>query len=299
MVAILLSTYNGERYLKAQLSSFSAQTHDAWLLYWRDDGSSDETATIMRGFRSERCVTGPTGGRMRATGSFLSLLHAALAGPADCFAFADQDDVWLPDKLANGVAALANLPADRPGLYFCARTLVDAALRPVGQVPAPACLPAFPAALTQNIAPGCCMMLNRAAAEMIDAQPAPAGTWHDWWAYLVVSAHEGAVIAGASPDILYRQHDDNLVGEPLGFWNRTVAAARRGRQPFIMLFRAHMKALREGPVSLPAGSAQILAAIETAWHGGWLARGRALAIRGFARRTRAENLLFRLWFILG
>jgi hypothetical protein len=302
-VAILLSTFNGDRYLASQLESFTTQTHADWVLYWRDDGSSDGTVAVMAEFASGpgagRCVACPEGGRMRPTGSFLTLLRQAMGGPAAFFAFADQDDVWLPDKLAHGVAALSGVPVDRPALYFCGRALVDAELVPVGQVLAPRRPPGFPAALTQNLAPGCCMMLNRSAAALIDAAAVPEGTWHDWWAYLLVSAHRGAVIAGNTADILYRQHSFNLVGEPLSFWHRTAAAARRGWRPFMTLFWRQVAALRAGPAALPDETLLQLEVIERAHRGGLPARLRALCLPGFIRQAWAETLLFRLWFLLG
>jgi hypothetical protein len=302
-VAILLSTFNGERYLTEQLASFAGQTHANWQLYWRDDGSSDGTVPLMTAFAAGqpagRCHRDPDAGRLRATGSFLALLRMALPGPAAYFAFADQDDVWLPKKLAHGVAALAALPSDQPGLYFCARALVDATLAPVGEVLAPRRPPGFPAALTQNLAPGCCMMLNRAAAELIDASPLPEGTWHDWWSYVLVAAHGGQVIAGNTPDILYRQHNENLVGEPRGFWHRTLGAARRGRGPFMTLFWRQIAALQAGPIPLPAKTRDTLAIIQCSNQGGLWARLMALRLPGFVRQTWAETFIFRLWFLLG
>jgi hypothetical protein len=255
--------------------------------------------SFAAGERAGRCVHHPEGRRLRATASFLALLRLALTGPARFFAFSDQDDVWLPEKLSHGVAALADLAEDQPGLYFCARALVDASLAPVGRVLAPRRAPGFPAALTQNLAPGCCMMLNRAAAELIDATPVPEGTWHDWWAYIVVAAYGGTVIAGDTPDILYRQHGANLVGEPLGFWGRTLGAARRGRSPFMTIFWRHIAALRTGPVPLPQGTARLLAIIDRTHRGGFLSRLRVLWLPGFVRQTWAETLVFRLWFLLG
>lgn len=302
-VAILLSTFNGEHYLRDQLASLDSQTHSNWRLYWRDDGSSDGTIRLMQHFTTTagagRCISHPETARLRATGSFLALLHMALDGAADTFAFADQDDVWRPEKLANAVGALAKLAPGRPGLYFCGRTLVDADLTPVGEVLAPRRAPGFPTALTQNLAPGCCMMLNRAAAELIDAAPVPEGTWHDWWSYLVVSAAGGTVIAGTSPDILYRQHGDNLVGEPRGFWHRTRGAARRGRGPFMTVFWRHIEILRSGAIPLPTTTSDTLAGIARARYGSWMTRARILCTPGFARQTASENLLFRLWFLLG
>jgi hypothetical protein len=303
IVAVLLSTFNGERYLSEQLASFMAQTHTNWLLYWRDDGSSDGTLKQMENFAAgpgaERCIRRNGDERMRATGSFLALLRLATKGPAGFFSFADQDDVWLPEKLAHGIPALGEISPDRPALYFCARALVDERLTPVGQVLAPRRPPGFPAALTQNLAPGCCMMLNRAAAELIDTTPVPEGTWHDWWAYLIVAANGGTVIAGDTPDILYRQHNHNLIGEPLGFWQRTLGAARRGRSPFMTLFWRQIEALRSGPLVLPEQTRETLTTIERARQGGLLARLRVLTLPGFVRQTWAENLLFRLWFLMG
>jgi glycosyltransferase involved in cell wall biosynthesis len=302
-VAILLSTFNGERYLEDQLRSYTAQTHGNWQLYWRDDGSTDDSTTVMTAFGMGpgwgRCVHLPKDGKLRATGSFLTLLGMALRGDASFFAFSDQDDVWLPEKLAHAVAALSQVTADRPALYFCARTPVDRSLRPIGHSPALRRPPGFPAALTQNVIPGCCMTLNRAAAELVDAAEAPDHTWHDWWCYLVVSAREGVVIRGDSPDILYRQHDRNLIGEPRKFWHRSAAAVRRGRDPFLTMFWGHVAALQAYPDHLPDRTRQMLATIVEASQGGMLARAKALFIPGLVRQTWLETLLFRLWFLLG
>jgi hypothetical protein len=303
IVAILLSTFNGERYLHDQLNSYSAQTHGNWRLYWRDDGSTDGSSAVVHAFAKGagegQCRHAPETGQLRATGSFLALLHTALREDASCFAFSDQDDVWLPDKLAHAVASLADVPIGLPALYFCERTLVDAELRPIGRAPALRRPPGFPASLTQNVIPGCCMMLNRAAAELIDSTEAPERTWHDWWCYIVVSAGEGRVIRGDSPDILYRQHAGNLVGEPLTFWRRAVAALRRGRGPFISLFWRHVVALQARPALLPVRTRKILAKIAKASRAGLIARARILFIPGLVRQTWWETLVFRLWFLLG
>jgi hypothetical protein len=302
-VAILLSTFNGERYLPEQLASFTAQTHANWALHWRDDGSSDGTVQMMTDFSTGpgagRCIVHPFGERMRATGSFLTLLRAALQRPAELFAFSDQDDVWLAEKLANGVAALVQVPVDQPALYVCGRAPVDATLRPVGRVPTPAPAAGFPACLIQNLAPGCCMMLNRMAAALIDQATLPAETWHDWWTYIVVSAHDGRILTSSSPDILYRQHGDNQVGEPRNPWHRIVAAVGRGRRPFMARLWRHVAALQAGASALPAQTRASLTVIERAKSGGLPARVEALRLAGFARRSRAETWLFRLMFLLG
>ena len=302
-VAILLSIFNGERYLGEQLRSYTAQTHGNWQLYWRDDGSTDGSTALMATFARSRpsgqCIHLAEDGQLRATGSFLALLRMALQGEASFFAFSDQDDVWLPEKLAHAVAGLGQVPTGRPALYFCARTLVDSNLQPIGDTPALRRPPGFPAALTQNVIPGCCMILNRAAAKLIEAAEVPDSTWHDWWCYLVVSASDGLVIGGDAPDILYRQHPGNLVGEARGFWRRAVRAARRGRGPFMTVFWRHVAALRARPGLLPEQTRTLLTTLDRAGREGMVARLKVLRTPGFVRQTWLETLLFRLWFLFG
>src|ERR1700679_905285 len=112
-VAILLSTFNGALFLGEQLHSYIAQTHHNWRLYWRDDGSTDDSTRLMAAFANGpgdgRCVCLPGDGQLRPTASFLTLLRMALRGGAAFFAFSDQDDVWLPEKLAHAVAALGDV----------------------------------------------------------------------------------------------------------------------------------------------------------------------------------------------
>jgi hypothetical protein len=302
-VAILLSIFNGERYLGEQLRSYTAQSHGNWHLYWRDDGSTDASAALMTAFANGRgrgqCIRLAEDGQMRTTGSFLALLRMALQGEASYFAFSDQDDVWLPEKLEHAVTALGEVAADRPALYFCPRTLVDSTLRPIGDTPVLRRPPGFPAALTQNVIPGCCITLNRAAAELIDAAEVPDSTWHDWWCYLVVAASGGLVLGGDAPDILYRQHPGNLVGEPRGTLRRAARALRRGRGPFMTIFWRHVAALQTRSGALPDRTCSLLTIIDRAGDEGIVARLKALRIPGFTRQTWLETLLFRVWFLLG
>ncbi|MGC8476497.1 MAG: glycosyltransferase, partial [Acetobacteraceae bacterium] len=138
-VAILLSTCNGAAFLPELLTSLQAQTHRAWRLCWRDDGSTDASRAVLAEFAAAepRCDPFPTapGPKLGAGPSFLALLRAALPtlAPGTLIAFADQDDVWRAEKLARGVAALAGVRG--PALACARQTLVDAALRPIGASP--------------------------------------------------------------------------------------------------------------------------------------------------------------------
>ncbi|HEX4262653.1 MAG TPA: glycosyltransferase [Acetobacteraceae bacterium] len=305
-VAILLSTLNGARHLAAQLDSLLAQTHADWRLVWRDDGSSDRSAAILRGFADRagagRCIEADAaaGERLGAGASFLLLLRAARAAlPSACaFAFADQDDIWLPDKLARGLADIAP-HAGQPALYCARQVLVDAELAHLG-LSQPLDGPrGFPAALTQNIATGCTVMLNPPAATLIAASAMPAGSLHDWWSYLVVSAAGGAIVADEVPVVLYRQHAANAVGAPVSRVRRAAAALRRGPRRFMALLRAHVAALRARPELLSPAAAADLARIDAALRGGVLRRLACLRMPGLRRQTWWEDVVFRVWFVLG
>lgn len=306
-VAILLSTHNGEAFLSQQLDSFLQQTYARWTLYWRDDASEDNTVGVVTDFARAadhgRVVAIPdASARLGISGSFLTLLRAVMAfdAPPPVIAFADQDDVWLPEKLARGVAALAVVPEQEPALYCARQILVDAELQRIGLSRRPRRSPGFPAALTQNIATGCTVMVNRAAAELIARSRAPGATLHDWWCYLVVAAGGGHILMDDAPVVLYRQHNANAVGAPGSTVKRAVAALDRGPGMFMALLRAHTAALRVQPSLLSAEAAGLVAAIDRALAAGPLRRLACLMrVRGLYRQTWYETLLFRAWFLIG
>ena len=302
-VAILLSTYNGAAYLPAQLRSFQDQTHRDWVLYWRDDGSADATVAQLDAFAAAepRCrrLQGPPG-HLGATASFLTLLRDALPLLADgMVAFADQDDVWLPDKLARGVAGLAGDPG--PALYCARQTLVDAGLRRLGASPALGSEHRFPAALARNVAVGCTVLLNRPAARLVAASTAPPGAFHDWWCYVLVTAAGGACHCDPAEVILYRQHGSNAVGAAAAAPRRALAAGRRGPGAFMDQLRAMLDALAAQPEALTGTARADVERLRNALTTGMLARARVLwALRARLRRTNlAETVLFRLWFLIG
>jgi len=307
-VLILLSTWNGARYLPEQLNSYLAQLGVNWHLLWRDDGSSDRTVAVLRDFaagpgagRCTEITTAP--GRLGVMLSFVTLLRAALDLRAEgvFYAFSDQDDVWLPDKLARGVGALLAEP-DGAGvpLLYCARSrVVTESLSQRGLSALPRRAPGFPMALTHNLATGCTMILDRAAARLVGGSAPPSVTLHDWWAYIVVSGAGGRILYDPDPVVLYRQHAGNLVGVPSGWVARGWAALRRGPRVFMGTFRAHVAALRAQPELLAAPARAQLDQVAQALGGGVVARFRCLAMPGLRRQTALETALFICWFVLG
>lgn len=301
VVAIVLSTYNGAAYLPAQLESFPAQQGVRWRLYWRDDGSADGSVAIMQAFEraqdggAGRCVRVDEGGHMGVTASYMALLRAAVADGAAVVAFSDQDDVWLPHKLARSLEQLGPNPA--PGLYCSRQVLVDAELReicPSSHVRVP---PGLGPALTQNIATGCTVLMNQAAAALVAGSEAPGSTLHDWWSYLVVAAKGGRIVTDPEPTVLYRQHGSNAVGAPPSDVRRAIGAFRRGPRVFMQVFRAHVAALQAQPGLLSPEGRRTIDAVARGLSRGPLRR-MVLGHR-LRRQTWAETLLFRCWFMAG
>ncbi|MEJ5127752.1 glycosyltransferase family 2 protein [Comamonas sp. MYb21] len=231
-VAILLSTYNGERFLPAQLDSLLAQSHAGCDIWVRDDGSSDQSLAIVRRYASiHPNIHIQAGENFGFVASFYELLQNVGAGYGFYF-FCDQDDVWLPSKVSR---ALALLEGEQGAALYCSRTqYVDRDLQPIG--PSPdydrRCI-GWGNALVQNIATGCTVALNRAARERLLAQRPGFCLAHDWWAYLVVSAF-GQVVFDSESHILYRQHGSNTIGMQkqglAGQWARVQRFWRRLRQ---------------------------------------------------------------------
>lgn len=215
-VTIALATYNGAAHLEAQLASYVAQTHTAWDLWVSDDGSSDTTREILNRFaarhgagRDIRILTGPKTG---VAANFLSLLcHREF--PQQPVSLSDQDDVWLPQKLALGMLEMA---ADGPVIYGAQSIHTDADLTPIGQSLGGG-IPSFGSALVQNIISGHSCMLNIPALALVRQAGVPRDIpYHDWWLYQLITGAGGCVIVSKEPVLLYRQHGRNAMGSHQG-----------------------------------------------------------------------------------
>lgn len=232
-VAVLMATFNGAAHLRAQLDSFAAQSLPPRWLVVADDGSSDATRALLQDFAAAhpaialRLLEGP---RQGAAANFLFLLGQVPA-EADFAALSDQDDVWLPGKLARG-AAMLSAAAAGPALLGTRTLVCDSALenrRPSPLWPGPF---GFRHALVQSLAGGNTMMLNRAGITLTAAAAAevPQIVMHDWWLYQIVSGAGGQVIFDGEPQVLYRQHGANQIGanDTAGAKLRRLQALLRG-----------------------------------------------------------------------
>ena len=210
-VLVLLSAYNGEEFIKEQINSLLGQKDISVSILVRDDGSSDKTIEILAKYQSRGRIRLIRGGNAGVTASFLELLKNAEEG-YDYYAFCDQDDVWLPDKLCRAAAVLGREDQSMPLLYTSCLNIVDRELKPVGYWPKPRRGVSFYNAMIENVCTGNTQVFNPALKELfIKAQDAPSMAMHDHFAYMLAAAL-GKVVFDDVSHILYRQHDKNAIG---------------------------------------------------------------------------------------
>lgn len=219
-VAILLCTFEGQRFLRDQLESFHHQSYPHWKLRVSDDGSQDDTWKILGEYRqkwgAERLAVN-TGPRLGYSTNFLSLA-CEISIDADYYAFSDQDDIWGPHKLTRALSFLEQVPSNVPALYCSRTTLVDEHNHDLGHSPLFVRQPSFANALVQNIAGGNTMVFNKTARALLcTAGSAVDVVSHDWWAYMLIAGGGGHVYYDPEPSVRYRQHDGNAIGSSTGW----------------------------------------------------------------------------------
>ena len=212
-VQVLMSTYNGDWYIKEQLESIYAQKGVDVTLLVRDDGSRDGTCALLDYEQTEGHLTWYTGENLGPACSFWNLLE--MAPQSSYYAFADQDDVWDENKLAAAVALLEKA-GDSPALYFSQTRLVDKDLNEIKSVRI-APLLTFGEALSYQFVTGCTMVINDAMRRILKKYTPSFIRMHDVWMYDVALAVGARVFFDPVPHISYRQHGNNAVGQDRTF----------------------------------------------------------------------------------
>lgn len=301
-IAILLGSYNGAAYIQEQLNSFEGQSHLDWVLWASDDGSTDDTVAIVKEFSSKfggnrvQQVDGP---RKGFAANFLHLVFNP-GLQADAYAFSDQDDIWMADKLERAAIFLKSVPANKPALY-CSRTLyVDKDDKPMRTSRSYARPAVFANALIQNIASGNTMVFNDAARSLLLRLGQDVDIdLHDWLTYMVVAGAGGEVYFDQKPSVRYRQHSKNLIGMNIGI------RAKIGR--IHLLFKGrfrdwnerHLAALSRIHDLLTMENITTLKRFEKARQSKGLSRLVGFKRSGVYRQTLSNNIMFYIAAIVG
>ncbi len=218
-LAILLATYNGEKFLQEQLDSLYAQTDLDWVLYVHDDGSTDNTPNIISNYalRHDNIVVmeyNSSGGAMK---NFLGMLQRI---DADYYMFTDQDDVWHKDKVKVSMERIhecEKINFNTPIIVHSDLRVVDSNLKLISDSywrysgVKLGFITTFERLAVGNFVTGCTMLFNSKAKEVM-VKPTPEAYMHDAWLTACVIKKGGIVERINTPLIDYRQHDSNSIG---------------------------------------------------------------------------------------
>lgn len=222
-VDILLSTYNGEKYLSEQLDSIVNQEYKHWSLLVRDDGSTDSTLAIVKTYVAKypdkiQIIENQTGN----FGSLKSYLMLMASSSAPYIAFCDQDDSWDINKLSQQVGVIAGAEkqygANIPILVHSDSKIVNEDLELLSesqwkyQKTHPDKMTSLNRLLVQNCVTGCTTIINKELLKLGRSLKNPEKViMHDWWLALIAAAN-GRIISMPVPLLRYRQHSDNRIG---------------------------------------------------------------------------------------
>ncbi len=224
-VMVLMSTYNGQQYLEEQICSILNQEGVDVFLRIRDDGSKDNTINIIRKYmKAHSNIDLVEGKNIGFAQSFIELVYSTNeCTDIDYFAFSDQDDVWLNDKLLSAVTLLSKQKPDCPNLYFSTARAVDRDLNYLfdyGKYENYTFTK--PSSLVKCYMLGCTMVFPYSTVKFLsDHRPVYKLQMHDLWINQTC-VFFGNIVYDKTPHILYRQHGRNIAGVSNSLKNRVI-----------------------------------------------------------------------------
>ncbi|MEF2025305.1 glycosyltransferase family 2 protein [Streptococcus canis] len=213
-INILLSTYNGERFLAEQIQSIQKQTIKDWTLLIRDDGSTDRTPDIIREFvKQDQRIQWINENQIENLGVIKNFYTLLKYQSADVYFFSDQDDIWLEDKLEVTLLEAQKHDLSKPLLVYTDLKVVNQQLEithaSMIKTQSAHANTTLLQELTENTVTGGTMMINQALAK--EWNTCEGLLMHDWYLALVAAAR-GKLVYLDIPTELYRQHDANVLG---------------------------------------------------------------------------------------
>lgn len=211
-ICVLMSTYNGEKYIREQIDSILNQKNVDIDLIVRDDGSTDSTVEILNEYAEKGLLKFFTGENLKPAKSFMNLVYNA--GSYKYYAFADQDDFWNENKLYKAVEKISSLTkAKKKVVYISSVEIVDKNLNHISDS-----ISKVKFSLEESFiispAVGCTMVFNNYMRDEIikkNIDNLEIGL-HDSWIYRVALAIGGEIIYDTNSYIKYRQHENNAIG---------------------------------------------------------------------------------------
>lgn len=208
-VQVLMSSYNGEKYIREQIDSILAQQGANVKLLVRDDGSSDSTCDILKEYENKKLLEVIYGKNIGAFKSFLTLIDEC--NQADYYAYSDQDDIWMSDKLIAGITKIEKNDEDIPLLYCSALQRVNEELKYQDIQSFRGLKTNIYSALVRERLAGCTFVFNNKLLKLLNGSSKLNINYsHDSWTVLMCYACGGKVIFDSVPHILFRRYGTNV-----------------------------------------------------------------------------------------
>lgn len=257
-IAVLLATYEGEKYIELQLQSLVDQTFDSFMCYIHDDNSSDRTIEIIKKYENKY----PDKFKLLnyknchgAVGNFLSLAEFVKENTTEPYIFfCDQDDYWFPTKLEKQIQVLKkNIEINKPILVYCDQEIVDGDLNIIAKSGMlysrrkAGIDDSFKELVFENCAAGCTIGINRTLLEraMTNINKNHI-VMHDWW-FMLVARCFGEIYYIDEPLMKYRQHGSNTLG----------ADSKKLQEKINKYFRSMKKSVKRKALHVKKCEAQI------------------------------------------
>ena len=219
---VLLSTYNGEKYIKEQIESILNQDRIEVDIMIRDDGSKDQTIKILKGFQDDRIFL-YTGENIGYAKSFMWLLDKAYREKKySYFSFCDQDDIWDVKKLYTAIDKLDHKFEEKPQLYFSNLLITNSNGEVIGKKTFHDRSFSFGSALIRSNIAGCTMLFNEKLVEKVlkDCSFYKLDLSHDSWVYKVAWAVNANIVYDEESYIKFRRHEDTVTNLKRGVSKR-------------------------------------------------------------------------------
>lgn len=300
-VNILMSTYNGEAYLREQLDSILHQSFQEWHLLIRDDGSKDRTREIIQDYVAKDSRIIWIDQEERTNLGVIKSFHRLLKYErADYFCFSDQDDVWLPDKLSQQLEVAKGYPSDRPLLVYMDLKVVDENLLVLNESMIKSqshhANTSLESILIENTVTGGVTLINQTLADLWERTDGLI--MHDWY-LAILAAALGHLVYLDQPGELYRQHGHNVVGAKTQ--DQRFKLFRQGPRPIYQRYWKHIHeiqaqaqtVLEEVELELSSTQRELLEDWVSLDQVGFLERFKRLRTHGYRKNKAFHDLVFK------
>ncbi len=220
-VRIMMATYNGDKYLKEQIDSIIKQTYSNWSMIIQDDGSNDNTWTILEDYAKDDCRISIKKSQEENHGAYYNFHSLANQEKQRCtmydyYMFCDQDDVWDRDKIARMVSFVSIKEQGTPLFCFADMSIIDG----TGKIIIPSICSQQHIKYINNISLffshiiyGCNTIMNRSAfysVPILDITEESVGILSHYNLYAKYVGIVGEVLYFAETTMGYRRHGGNV-----------------------------------------------------------------------------------------